>query len=979
MNLVFASFLVLSVLGPAPPINAQAPGRPAAEQLPTLDPGEIRGIVVDSTNRGPVSAASVAVWRTADAALVAGAITRSDGSFSVRGLETDSYYLRVSRIGYNTHTTGVLTITAAMQNVNVGTIRLTRSEAWSSAFEVYRSQNQSALYDLYRGLSVAPSATTVDEVLAAVPSVQIDADGRVSLRGNENVVLQVNGRSTPMRGAQLVDYLKQLPAGSLDRVEVIPNPSGWQDRETMAGIINIVLKQGVWHAFETIDRMREAVSTFPASALYHRNLGVALRNAGQYEEAVAELRAAALLESQDPVNYFELGLALREIGSLGDAVVALRTAVRLEGRNREYVNALRSTARLSINSADSVASSAAEELIEAGLNVDAERLLSIRLDASPLPESAVHLDSLHRARLAQWYFLRGVARYGIGASNRSQEIWDAALSDYGLSAMLDSTLAGPALNNSAKIAEARGRFTAAIDLYRRAAAQVNPNAVFAFNLGNLFVQLQEPDSALARYREALSLDSHDDAARRALIELALRLRPDQLPGLALAAAAEGFTTEALDALERMLSGGSQAAVSDSAAEAALLTLVEVLVAFNPDVTYLREREGPALQRISEHRSLLAPAVAGLLDAFGAFGTATFAPDTGGWWFQGVERFRPYSLLLARLGDQALAVGAEDDGRRYYVGAAGPQRLHNRWRNFSALIPALALTVDADPQRYAALSEGFDSSASSFPTSARQDELHRVFAVLLRIAHQHGDHRMAERYATRLNEVTRNLVVDFRKQDMPERADQLVHETSALYAELGMTRQIAALTSGGAFDSGMGGRTARAAIIGAVVGGAAGAVIGHQMDWQAQDLEGRLDEFDVERIGEGIAVTFGRQTSFDFDSDALQRAGRQSLRYLAMSLRRYPGTEVLVIGHTDTVGSEQYNIALSIRRAESARAYLISLGVPSRRIRTLGSGESEPLAPNDSNAGRQINRRVEIAIFADQAYREQILRENREPR
>jgi ferric enterobactin receptor len=92
---------------------------------------------------------------------------------------------------------------------------------------------------------VAPAAATATDILENVPSLQVDGDGKLSLRGNENVVVQINGRPAPMGGVQLANYLRQLPAGTIERVEVIPNPSARQDPEGMAGIVNIVLKQTV--------------------------------------------------------------------------------------------------------------------------------------------------------------------------------------------------------------------------------------------------------------------------------------------------------------------------------------------------------------------------------------------------------------------------------------------------------------------------------------------------------------------------------------------------------------------------------------------------------------------------------------------------------------------------------------------------------------------------------------------------------------
>jgi len=153
------------------------------------------------------------------------------------------------------------------------------------------------------------------------------------------------------------------------------------------------------------------------------------------------------------------------------------------------------------------------------------------------------------------------------------------------------------------------------------------------------------------------------------------------------------------------------------------------------------------------------------------------------------------------------------------------------------------------------------------------------------------------------------------------------------------------------------------------------VIGHQMDRQAQDLEGDLGQnAEVSRVGEGIAVTFASGILFPFNSADVLPAGRENLRQLAQSLQRYPGTEVLVVGHTDNVGSDAYNQTLSQRRADAAKAYLVSMGIPQERIRTAGRGETEPIASNDTEEGRQHNRRVEIAIFASQQYRDQILHE-----
>lgn len=168
-----------------------------------------------------------------------------------------------------------------------------------------------------------------------------------------------------------------------------------------------------------------------------------------------------------------------------------------------------------------------------------------------------------------------------------------------------------------------------------------------------------------------------------------------------------------------------------------------------------------------------------------------------------------------------------------------------------------------------------------------------------------------------------------------------------------------------------GSTARGAIIGAVVGGAAGAIIGHQMDQQAKELQQNINGATVERVGEGIEVTFASGILFPFNSTEILPAGKTNLQELANSLEKYPNSDVLIVGHTDSVGTDAYNLDLSQRRAQAASVYLQSFGVPASRLQTQGKGESEPVQSNDTDEGRAKNRRVEIAIYASEAYRNQV--------
>lgn len=160
-----------------------------------------------------------------------------------------------------------------------------------------------------------------------------------------------------------------------------------------------------------------------------------------------------------------------------------------------------------------------------------------------------------------------------------------------------------------------------------------------------------------------------------------------------------------------------------------------------------------------------------------------------------------------------------------------------------------------------------------------------------------------------------------------------------------------------------GSTAKGVLIGAVIGGTAGAVIGHQMDQQAKELKVEIPGATVERVGEGIQVTFASGLLYDFDSDAVRAAGAENLRNLAASLKKYDNTDLLIVGHTDAAGTTDYNQDLSVRRARSAANYLTAQGVGAPRLRTTGKGEGEPVATNDTESGRQLNRRVEVAIYA----------------
>lgn len=162
-----------------------------------------------------------------------------------------------------------------------------------------------------------------------------------------------------------------------------------------------------------------------------------------------------------------------------------------------------------------------------------------------------------------------------------------------------------------------------------------------------------------------------------------------------------------------------------------------------------------------------------------------------------------------------------------------------------------------------------------------------------------------------------------------------------------------------------GNTVKGTIIGAAVGGAAGAAIGNYMDRQAREIREDLKNAKVERIGEGIKITFDSGILFDVNSYALRSEARDNIAQLADVIKKYEDTNILYAGHTDNTGSNEYNMELSEKRAKSVAEYSAFLGVNPERMTIIGFGEEQPVATNETVEGRQQNRRVEIAIYANE--------------
>lgn len=156
---------------------------------------------------------------------------------------------------------------------------------------------------------------------------------------------------------------------------------------------------------------------------------------------------------------------------------------------------------------------------------------------------------------------------------------------------------------------------------------------------------------------------------------------------------------------------------------------------------------------------------------------------------------------------------------------------------------------------------------------------------------------------------------------------------------------------------------RATVAGALIGAAAGAAIGNRLDQQEADLRQQLgDDTSIRNTGDRLIVTLPQDILFATDSAALRPDLQADVRTVAQSLLAYPDTTVQVIGHTDNVGEAGYNLDLSQRRAQSVANVLVSEGVPSFRVQSIGRGEDQPIASNLTPEGKAQNRRVEIVIL-----------------
>jgi outer membrane protein OmpA-like peptidoglycan-associated protein len=164
--------------------------------------------------------------------------------------------------------------------------------------------------------------------------------------------------------------------------------------------------------------------------------------------------------------------------------------------------------------------------------------------------------------------------------------------------------------------------------------------------------------------------------------------------------------------------------------------------------------------------------------------------------------------------------------------------------------------------------------------------------------------------------------------------------------------------------GKGGNGELGAVIGGVIGGGAGVLIGNKMDKQAQKIEEEIPGAQVERVDDGIVVTFDESSGVYFDTNKfnINTASQATLNKLIIIFNEYPDTNLLVVGHTDSAGADDYNMTLSKNRANAVTSYLTQKGISQMRLTTNWFGETQPTNDNATAEGRAKNRRVNIAIL-----------------
>jgi len=209
--------------------------------------GVILGTVSDSTSNQPIEFASISVIKNSDSSAVTGSMTDNKGRFEISEIPFGNYFLRISSVGYITKNSSIISVTSKKSEISVGKILLRGTEVNLEEISVTSNKimlNTSIDRKVYNvQMDIMSKTGTAAELLQNIPSVQVDIDGNVSLRGSTNVLILINGKTSPLMGKTRADVLQQMPANSIEKIEVITNPSAKYKPDGTSGIINLVMKK----------------------------------------------------------------------------------------------------------------------------------------------------------------------------------------------------------------------------------------------------------------------------------------------------------------------------------------------------------------------------------------------------------------------------------------------------------------------------------------------------------------------------------------------------------------------------------------------------------------------------------------------------------------------------------------------------------------------------------------------------------------
>lgn len=249
-RIVFACFGFL--LGAVFFVNAQQQKQQGKSAAP-VGIGSVKGKVVEASSKKPVAFASVTLNKFSDSSLVSGALTNEAGDFTIDQVPAGTYLLKINFIGFKTYFSEKFTIDQNNLEIKLGKINLSSDSRNLNEVNVtaekstFQLEMDKKVYNVDKNLT--QTGNNAADVLNQVPSISVDMEGIVNLRGNPNVTIFIDGKPSALMAVNPASALEQIPANSIERIEVITNPSAKFDAEGMSGIINIILKKNSRQGF----------------------------------------------------------------------------------------------------------------------------------------------------------------------------------------------------------------------------------------------------------------------------------------------------------------------------------------------------------------------------------------------------------------------------------------------------------------------------------------------------------------------------------------------------------------------------------------------------------------------------------------------------------------------------------------------------------------------------------------------------------